>query len=124
MNLRHLLIRANAWLLLAGTGLLAAALRYGLIEPAALAQRCEDTSAPAWCWLRTLAVQAFLSYAYGYAALASAAVALCWQCSVTAWLTAALGLVALIMYCPEAGALSLLVGCLLLVRSQSQTAHG
>jgi len=105
------------WLLLVAAGALAAWLRYGLIEPPALAHRCDGGAGPAWCPWRTLAVRGFLSYAYGYAALAAAALALLWKRAFAAWLAAALGLLALVVYCPDAGALALLVGSLRLPRA-------
>ena len=106
------------WLLVVVAGLLAAWLRYGFVQPPALAHRC-GAGGPAWCPLRTLAVQAFLSYAYGYAALAAAVLALLWKRVFAAWLAAALGAFALVMYCPDAGALALLVGSLRLLRLQA-----
>lgn len=121
MNARRWLIRALPWLLVIVAGLLAAWLRYGLVQPPALAHRCSAGDGPAWCPLRTLAVKAFLSYAYGYVALAAAALALCWKHAFAAWLAAALGLFALVMYCPDAGALALLIGSLRLLRLQAET---
>lgn len=107
------------WLLVVVAAMLAAWLRFGLVQPAALAHLCSAGHGPAWCPLRTLAVQAFLSYAYGYVALAAAALALLWKHVFPAWLAAALGAFALVMYCPDAGALALLVGSLRLLRLQA-----
>lgn len=117
MSARRLLSLALPWLLVIVAGLLAAWLRYGLVQPPALAHQCGAGTGPAWCPLRTLAVKAFLSYAYGYAALAAAALALLWKRRFPAWLAAALGAFALVMYCPDAGALALLVGSLRLLRT-------
>lgn len=119
MSTRRLLSLALPWLLVIVAGLLAAWLRYGLVQPPALAHRCSAGDGPAWCPLRTLAVKAFLSYAYGYAALAAALLALWWKRLFPAWLAAALGAFALVMYCPDGGALALLIGSLRLLRLQA-----
>ncbi|MDO1529005.1 hypothetical protein QMK61_09220 [Fulvimonas sp. R45] len=118
MSARMLARRALPWLLVVVAGLLAAWLRYGLVQPPALAHRCA-AGGPAWCPLRELAVRGFLSYAYGWAALAAAALALLWRRAAVAWLAAALGAFALVMYCADGGAPALLVGCLVLLRCQS-----
>ena len=119
MSAGRLVRLALPWLLVIVVGLLAAWLRYGLVQPSALADQCSAGGGPAWCPLRTLAVQAFLTYAYGYAALAAAAAALMWKHAFPAWLAAALGALALVMYCPDGGAIALLIGSLRLLGSQS-----
>jgi hypothetical protein len=119
LSSRRLLSLALPWLLVIVAALLAAWLRFDLVQPPALAHQCSAGNGPAWCPLRTLAVQAFLSYAYGYAALAAAVLALLWKHIFPAWLAAALGAFALMMYCPDAGALALLVGSLRLLRLQA-----
>jgi hypothetical protein len=126
MNAPRSLRLALPWLLVIGAGLLAAWLRYGLVQPPELAHRCAAGAGPAWCPLRLLAVKGFLSYAYGWAALAAAALALCWVRRFAAWLAAALGAFALVMYCPDAGAPALLVGGLRLLRLQARSlqSHG
>ena len=107
------------WLLLALVAALAAWIRYGLIEPAAIGHLCETATAPSWCQWRQRLVLAFLNYGYGWAALACAALALAWKHPASAWLAAAVGVFALQLYCFEAGAFALLVGCLRLVRWQA-----
>ena len=108
------------WLLLLATGVFAAALRYGVIEPSAAAQLCESGHGPAWCAARQWLVLGFLNNTYGIAALVAAALALALKQPSAAWLAAALGAFALEMYCFEAGALALLIGCLRLLRIQAQ----
>jgi len=111
------------WLLLALIAALAAWIRYGLIEPAAIGHLCEAAAtAPAWCQGRQMLVLGFLSYGYGWAALAFAASALVWKHPASAWLAAAGGVLALQLYCFEAGAFALLVGCLRLIRLQADAA--
>ena len=83
------------WFTLALVLLAAMALRYAVIEPAAVANLCTAGGGPGWCTWREWAVLGFLSYAYGYAALTAAFVALCWRHPLAAWLAAALGAAAL-----------------------------
>ncbi|MEW9571996.1 hypothetical protein ABQJ54_09535 [Rhodanobacter sp. Si-c] len=106
------------WLLLVLVGFGAAGLRYGLVEPPALAQLCTATQAPAWCALRQALVLGFLHEVYGIAAICVAVLALLRRSRVLAWLAAALGVLALQLYNYEPGALALLVGCLRLVHLQ------
>lgn len=107
------------WLTIALVGLAAAVLRYGLIEPPSMADLCSATGGPRWCAWRQWAVVAFLGYGYGYAALTAAFIALVLRHPLAAWLAAALGAAALVLYCFEAGAFALLVGALRLARSQA-----
>ncbi|HEX7814201.1 hypothetical protein [Dyella sp.] len=107
------------WLVILLAGIAAALVRYLFIEPANLAHLCDDGNGPAWCGLRQAIVIAFYSYGLGYAALAATALALAWKHPAAASLAAALGFIALVMYCYEAGALALLVGSLRLIRLQA-----
>ncbi|WP_266170958.1 hypothetical protein [Dyella subtropica] len=113
------------WLLLAIVGLLTAVIRYGVIEPSDMAHLCDGAATnPVWCPWRQAVVLGFLNYGYGWAALVVAALALAWKHPFTAWLAAAVGLFALQMYCYEAGAFAVLVGCLRLLRLQAGTLPG
>ncbi|BFI94767.1 MAG: hypothetical protein RSP_02770 [Rhodanobacter sp.] len=103
------------WLAIALVGAGAAWLRYGLIEPHAIADRCTAAQAPAWCALRQALVVGFLHDAYGIAALVAAASSLLFRSRTLACLAAALGAFALQFYNYEPGALALLVGSLRLV---------
>ena len=106
-----------AWSGLLAVGALAALLRYQLVEPPALGERCAAAGTiGGWCTLRGWVVAGFLTNAFGYAALAAGGLALLRQRAWTAWLAAALGAFALELYCYQSGALSLLVGAVLLVR--------
>lgn len=124
MTARHAIRRAVPWLLVIVAGVLAAWLRYDLVQPPVLAHRCEAGNGPALCVLRQFAVEGFLSYGFGWAALAAALLALCWPRVPAAWLAAALGAFALVMYCPDGGALALLVGSLRLLRLQAGSPPG
>jgi len=114
------------WLLLIALGTVPLMLRYGLVESPEVARVCETGKTLA-CELRHVTVEGFITGniggvrigIYGWVALAAAALAL-WRNRVfTAWLAAATGLVAVVLYCFEPGALALLVGCLRLVRAQA-----
>ena len=110
---------ALPWLLLALVGVGAAALRYGLIESSAMGQLCGAADSPWWCTVRQWLVLGFLHDIYGIAALIAAVAALLRRSAGLAWLAAALGALALELYCFEAGALALLIGCLRLLRRQA-----
>jgi hypothetical protein len=110
---------AASWLALLAVGLAAAGLRYAFIESSAVAQLCSAGHEPAWCSVRQWLVLGFLYGVYGIVALIAAVVALWSRRAMLAWLAAALGAFALILYCFEAGALALLLGCLRLLRLQA-----
>jgi hypothetical protein len=112
--------KALPWLLLISIAAFSAALRYGMVEPSAVVQLCESGHGPWWCSTRQAIVLGFLSNGYGIAALLAAALSLLWKQRWAAWLAAACGAFALEMYCFEAGALALLLGCLRLLRIQAQ----
>lgn len=109
---------ALPWAVIVIVAVAAVFVRYGFIEPAHMAYACEGKDGPWWCGTRTLVVQGFLSYGYGYAAVLAAFVALFWRHTVAAVLAASLGVIALQLYCYEGGALALLIGTLRLVRFQ------
>jgi len=111
---------ARPWLLPLAVGFAAAGLRYGLIEPSTMEQLCSGTHSPIWCRWRQLLVLGFLHDVYGGLALAAAAWALVGKRPWTACLATALGAFALELYCFQAGALALLIGCLRLLRWQTQ----
>jgi hypothetical protein len=107
------------WLLLLAVALAAAWLRYGLVESSAIGQQCGTGHGPWWCGWRQALVLGFLHDIYGIAALVATALALLWKREWLAWLAAALGVLALELYCFETGALALLVGSLRLLRVQA-----
>ncbi|PXV59498.1 hypothetical protein SAMN04487785_10159 [Dyella jiangningensis] len=122
------------WLSLIVIGAVVYALRYTLVESPDVAHLC-DTAASFQCTVRHVAVMGFIlaplrmsaSYSYqmgiyGWVALAAAVLALSWKKPFAAWLAAATGTVAVILYCFVPGAFALLVGCLRLVRLQSDGA--
>ncbi|OOG53647.1 hypothetical protein [Rhodanobacter sp. C03] len=110
-----------AWLSLLAVALGAAWLRYDLIESSAIGQLCSGNHSPLWCQWRQWLVLGFLHDVYGAVALLAAVMALLSRRVSLAWLAAALGAFALLLYCYEAGALALLIGCLRLLRLQTPT---
>ncbi|TCV96129.1 hypothetical protein EC912_102479 [Luteibacter rhizovicinus] len=109
---------AAPWIAIVVIAIVAALLRYMVVEPQYMQHACEEGVAPWWCSARLAVVQGFLTYGYGYAAVAAAVLALVWRHPFSAALATALGLVALQLYCFEAGALALLIGALRLIRIQ------
>lgn len=114
------------WLLLLAVAAIPLLLRYGLVESPDVARVC-DTGTTLACKVRHLTVLGFITGnigglrigVFGWVALAAMLLAL-WRVRVlTAWLAAATGLFAVVLYCFEPGAVALLVGCLRLVRAQS-----
>jgi hypothetical protein len=124
MPVRTFLRIAAPWLAILAVGAIAALLRYYVIEPANLAEACEGPGGPNWCPVRMGVVHGFLTYGYGYVALAAVALALFVPRRWTAALAGALGLFALQLYCFEAGAFALLVGSLRLARLQANQEPG
>ncbi|QAU24732.1 hypothetical protein EO087_12650 [Dyella sp. M7H15-1] len=118
MTTKRLFLTVMPWLLLVVIGLLTAWLRYGFIEPPALAHSCDDGNTSASCSMRTFIVLGFNTYSFGIAALVITALAFVRKNIAIAWLAAALGIFAIIMYCYYAGAMALLVGCLRWVNLQ------
>lgn len=111
--------RGWPWLGLLLVALAIAWLRYGVIEPGAMAQQCPAGHGPWWCPWRQALVLGFLHNVYGIAALVATVLTLLSKRPWLAWLAAALGIVALQLYCFESGALAALVGCLRLLRLQA-----
>ncbi len=113
-----------AWTIVIASIALAAWLRLGWIESAAVAHRCMAGLDSAGCVARHLAIIAFGSGSLRLAAVGSAVLALAWKHPFSAWLAALAGGLALVLYSPETGAAALLVGSLLGVhraaRSRSQ----
>jgi hypothetical protein len=121
MTTKRLLLTVMPWFLLVAIGLLTAWLRYGFIEPPALAHLCDDGNTSTSCQVRTFIVLGFNTYGFGIAALIVTALAFVQKKPAIACLAAALGVFAIIMYCYDAGAIALLVGCLRLVNLQKRS---
>ncbi len=97
---------------------LAYALRFGLIEPAAIAHVCGAAPAPWWCSLRGAVIAAFASGGLALAALASAGLATLLRARAWAFAAVCLGVAGLVLFSSEAGAVALLAGLLVLARDE------
>jgi hypothetical protein len=121
MTAKRLIFLTWPWLLIVVIGLLATWLRYGFIEPPALAHMCDEGigNQPSSCAFRQFVVVGFNSYGFGIAALLATALSLMLKKPLVACLAALLGVFAVIMYCYYAGAIALLIGSLRLLRLQA-----
>ena len=95
---------------------LAAAARYGLVEPADMTARCDAGAQEVWCSVRAWTIQAFVNQRIGWVALALAAIATLtgWRSLAGAALFAAC--IGLILYTTELGAPAALLALLVFVR--------
>ncbi len=114
------------WIVAAALCLLAILTRQFLIQPADVAQRCDltvlafTTAGPWWCNLRAAAI---MTYAWGGlldACLALSVLVLIWRRAWLATITLATGLVAIVFYTYEPGALAITIGALVLARRQQR----
>ncbi len=111
----HIQRHIVAWDALAVVIVLYAWLRLAWNKEAAMAQRCLAGAGTLVCDIRTWAVAAS-NGAVTIAALTLGALALCWRHPLVAWLTAASGGIAMVLYHAEPGAAALLIGILRLAR--------
>lgn len=110
------------WLAALAAGLIAAWLRYRLVEPAALAQACAAGAGGLRCALRAAAVAAFHSHALEVACGTLTLLALITRGRLVAALALAAGAAGLVLYSFDAGAAALLAGALVLARPRSDGA--
>ena len=108
--------RTLPWLGALAAGLIAAWLRYRLVEPAALAQACAAGAGGPRCVLRAATIVAFHSHGLTLVCGALAALALiARERRIAAWALAA-GAAGLVLYSFEAGAAAVLAGALVLAQ--------
>ncbi len=100
------------------TAVLAALLRFLLVEPEAVAHLCGATAAPWWCTLRAAAIAAFASGALAVAAVGAGAAAIVTLRAGAGLAAACLGIAGLVLYSVEAGAVAFLLGLLALGRAR------
>ncbi len=122
----RLLRRQLPWLAAAFLCLFAILTRQYLIQPPEVAHRCELATlaftavGPWWCNVRTAAI---MTYAWGGlldAAFALSIATLVWRRAWLAAATLAVGLVAIVWYTYEPGAVAITIGALVLARRQSE----
>lgn len=104
------------WLAALAAGLIAAWLRYRLVEPATLAQACAGGAGGLRCLLRAATVVAFHSHGLTMVCAMLALLALITRLRPLAALALAAGAIGLVLYSFEAGAAALLAGALVLAR--------
>ena len=116
--------RLAPWLAAATLCLLAILIRQFLIQPAAIGQRCESATltlfapGPWWCSVRAAVI---MTYAWGglnAAAWFLSIAALIVRREIVGLLALAVGLVAIVWYSYEAGAVAIVIGTLALARAQ------
>lgn len=100
---------------------LAAASRYALVEPAALAAACDASPWQGRCALRSLTIQAFVEHRLGLAALAAALLATLARSRWIAAAALAAGGAGLVLYSAGLAAPAVLLGALVLVRTPARS---
>lgn len=96
--------------------LLAALLRYFVVEPEAIAHACQPDPWSGLCAARSLLIQSFLGQRIGWAALLVALAALILRRRGVARLALALAGVGLVLYSPEPAAAAAVASLLVLAR--------
>jgi len=116
--------RLAPWIVAAALCLVAILTRQFLIQPPEVAQRCDLTvlaftrAGPWWCNVRAAAI---MTYAWGGlfdACLGLSVLVLLWRRAWVATVTLSVGLVAIVLYTYEPGALAITIGALVLARRQ------
>ena len=100
--------------------LVAATVRYGLIEREDLGLLCQASSPPWWCSVRLLIIQAFLHDVFGLASVALAALGAWRRSAAAAVLAVAIGTVGMVLYGFTWSGIGVLGGALVLARLQGQ----
>lgn len=112
------LTRIARW---AGAGIVvlgsALALRYLLIEPHAVAMTCAGDNAPVWCDAREAILMMHGLKVWGWAGLASGALALAFGWRPALWLGFGMSLMGLVLYNADLAAVGLMLTCLRLPRA-------
>lgn len=107
-----------AWLLPAAIlGGLFAWGRFALVEPAEMIAACDAGNATGVCFWRAMIIEVFVHQRVGWLAVAAGLLATVLRWPWLASLAVAAGVVALVLYAAEPGALGLLLGLLVLLRS-------
>lgn len=113
----RLLVRIVATV--AAACVVAAILRFGLVEPDDLGLRCRAT-ALWWCDLRLLIVRAFLHGVFGFSSIALAAVAAWRRSTLAAHLALATGSMGMVLYDFTGSGVGVLGGVMVLAGLQRQ----
>ena len=100
--------------------LVAAAVRYGLIEREDLGLLCDTAAAPWWCSVRLLIIKAFLHDVFGLSSVVLAAAAAWRRSGAVAVLAVAIGTIGMVLYGFTWSGIGVLGGALVLARLQGQ----
>jgi glycerol uptake facilitator-like aquaporin len=103
-----------------GACAVAVVVRWGLVERDDLGAVCEAVTAPWWCELRMLVIQAFLNDVFGRASVVLAGVAFWRRSPVAAYLALALGSWGMVLYTFTWSGVGVLGGAMALARLQGQ----
>ncbi len=120
--------RQAPWIAAATLCLLAILTRQFLIQPPEIAHRCDLTvlsftaAGPWWCNVRAAAIMTYAWNGLLYASIGLSLVSLVWRRAWLAAVTLAVGLVAIVFYTYEPGAVAITIGALVLVRQQQRPA--
>jgi len=98
----------------------AATVRYGLVEREDLGLLCDSPAAPWWCSVRLLVIQAFLHDVFGLSSVALAAGAAWRRSGAVAVLAVAVGTIGMVLYGFTWSGIGVLGGALVLARLQGQ----
>lgn len=118
------------WIAAAILCVLAISARQFLIQPPEIAHRCAAptlsllTGGPWWCSLRAAIIMTYAWNGLFYAAFALCIAALVLRRAWLGFATLAVGLVAIVWYTYEPGALAITVGALVLARAQTRSRVG
>jgi hypothetical protein len=100
--------------------LVAATVRYGLIEREDLGLLCDTEAAPWWCSVRLLIIKAFLHDVFGLSSVVLAAAAAWRRSGTVAVLAVAIGTIGMVLYGFTWSGIGVLGGALVLARLQGQ----
>ncbi len=123
-DLRTALSRQAPWIAAATFCVVAILIRQFLIQPADVAQRCASATltlfapGPWWCTLRAAAIMTYAWNGLLWAAPLLSLATLAWRRRWLAVATLTVGLVAIVWYTYEAGAVAITIGALVLARRQ------
>jgi hypothetical protein len=118
-----------AWIVAALICLSAILIRQYLIQPPEVAHQCESpvlslaTTGPWWCSLRSAAIMTYAWRGLLYASMVLSLATLIWRRGWLALATLAVGLVAIVWYTYEPGAVAITIGALVLARRQYDRYH-
>jgi hypothetical protein len=116
--------RPFPWIVAAVACLAAIGIRQFMIQPPEVAHQCDAvaltsiSAGPWWCTVRLAAIMTYAWSLLFYGSLALALATLVWRRAFLATLTLVVGLLAIVWYTYEAGAVAITVGTLVLARRQ------